>query len=183
VPLNPKAVLAQLDVFNPTSRHITSESSGDNDDDDDCDDDRQWITCTTPKSILQIGQYSDYIDTRIQQGIRGERVISPTLARVLDFRSKESNILVIDGNLAIEELHRKENAERDRIRRKSNNFAKFKNMVLFTLRIGARDEREALEEARLAEKQIVQEARTVRKQAEKAAKAIERADKADLSSG
>ena len=92
---------------------------------------------------------------------------------MIDLRNKGSNTLILDGNLAKEELYKKEQAEKTRIRRKSGNRQVQKYGVVYKadakLRIATRDEREDQEELRISQAQEVCKARAVEKQLQKAA--------------
>lgn len=109
-PFNPSIVLDQLAVFNPPipepERPVTPVNQLAEFD---------FSTCCTPAlNLTVIGQYSKYIDNRLQLSIRTRCPPTPTFARVIEKRDKAMKIMVLSRELARDELFRNQRLKKRR---------------------------------------------------------------------
>jgi hypothetical protein len=165
-PFNPSIVLDQLAVFNPPipepERPVTPVNQLAEFD---------FSTCCTPALNLTVtGQYSKYIDNRLQLSIRTRCPPTPTFARVIEKRDKAMKIMVLSRELA-RELFQKSEAEKEKVRRRAGNrhIQKYGTISVHDgrLRLAARNEAE--HQAKLAQltkaeaREVVRVAKEVQK--------------------
>jgi hypothetical protein len=111
IPFQPEVVYEKMKEFNPPEPMTPSRNP-----------EFDFTECCTPtNNSALINRYSKYIDLRIQRGISGEQVVSPTLARVIEKRDKARRIANINGKLAKNELHQRHEADKDKARRRLGN--------------------------------------------------------------
>jgi hypothetical protein len=166
-PFNPSIVLDQLAVFNPPipepERPVTPVNQLAEFD---------FATCSTPAlNLTAIGQYSKYIDKRLQLSILTRCPPTPTFARVIEKRDKAMKIMVLSGELARDELFQKSEAEKEKVRRRSGNrhIQKYGTISVYDgrLRVAARNEAEyqanLAQVARAEAREVVRIAKEVQK--------------------
>jgi len=91
---------------------------------------------------------SKYIDKSLAHSIETGLSLSPTVARVIEKREKASKTLQLSGQLAIEELYKKRQAELDKNRPKSErHIQQFRTILVGDARLRAivRNEHEEAE--------------------------------------
>ena len=105
-PFNPLIVLSHLREFTTLERQLRPDDEGDN-----LFFEVDFKNLRTPLSPHMYEAASKYIDKSLAHSIQTGLTISPTVARVIEKREKASKTLQLSGQLAIEELYKKRQAE------------------------------------------------------------------------
>jgi hypothetical protein len=111
IPFNPSIVLGKLEIFTTLERQLGPENS-----DDELAFEVDFTRIRTPNSPLMYQACTDFIERRLAQSITNELILTPTVARVIEKREKASKIAKLSGQLAIEELYKKRQAELEKVR-------------------------------------------------------------------
>ena len=111
IPFNPSIVLGKLEIFTTLEHQLGPENS-----DDELAFEVDFTCIRTPNSPLMYQACTDFIERRLAQSITNELILTPTVARVIEKREKASKIAKLSGQLAIEELYKKRQAELEKVR-------------------------------------------------------------------
>jgi hypothetical protein len=110
-PYDPSVVLGKLLIFSTPEQQLQPDNS-----EDELYFEVDFKTVCTPYSLHMYKACSEYIDMKLLQSIEHGLSLSPTVAQVIEKREKALKTAKLSGQLAIEELYKKRQAELDKVR-------------------------------------------------------------------
>jgi|GraSoi_2013_40cm_1033754.scaffolds.fasta_scaffold13737_1 hypothetical protein len=169
VPLNPSRVISQMKAVSAPEREKTPEEQIIN-----------WHgELFTPENQVEISQFTDFIELRLEMAIQGTEKLSPHVATAWEKREKAQKIITLSGIIAVEELHKRREKELEKKRRKSMNRQVQKYGIITVgdarLKLVSRD---LAEEQRIKDQQEKEDRREVRRKAREEQEAVARVERA-----